>query len=368
MNRETAILQIVPHQPGTDDGVGDYAMAIARQFARNHGMRSAFAVAGPTTVTEKNGFPILAGLDAALNELTSSAIPHVILHYANYGYDKRGVPRRLLEAVRAMRPRVSGSWITTFHELYASGPPWRSAFWTRPAQVSIARELMDLSSACVVSNEVIKQEILRHDGNKRVHVIPVMSNFGEPQWSSLPPKSSRHWAICGGTELIERSLRAFARIHDRIPAEHQPEHVTIAGGAKVGGIERELQALARKLSRVTFEYHPQVSVEKASTLLAPCGFGWLDYFGRGKAWPGMIFKSGSLAACCAHGIIPILSHREDELRLGADTFPGPFFIAPNGAKFPDSSAVTATQKALHTWYENHASSARVAALYAEALS
>ncbi len=363
MPLEATVLQIVPQLPGSYDGVGDYALALAKRLQSNHGLRTTFAVAAETAVGEKEGFKVVSGLRSAL----AADFHHVILHYANYGYQPRGVPFDLLHCARELHRRLRGRWITTFHEIYASGPPWRSAFWLRPFQVKIARDLVDLSSCCVVSNEIIKREIVRHDRGKPVHVVPVTSNFGEPPLSALSAKSLHRWAICGGTALIERSLRTFARIQRFIPPEYFPEQMEIIGGAATEGIRHELRGLQESMPNVSFRHHAQVTVETASPLLAACTFGWLDYFGMGKPWPGMIFKSGSFAALCAHGIVPILAHDERFLSAGAEALPGPFFCTVNSVRFPEPGQVIEIQWALHGWYDRNTSSTRTAALYAEAL-
>jgi hypothetical protein len=330
-------------------------------------LRTTFVVAASTSVREKEGFPVISGLHVP-SAANSAVLPvHVILHYANYGYQRRGVPFQLLRFARELHGCMAGRWITTFHELYASGPPWRSAFWVRPFQVKIARDLMDLSSSCVVSNEVIKSEIARHNPRKPVHVVPVMSNFGEPPLAALAAKSSKRWAIAGGTILIERSLRAFARIQSLIPAAYFPDEVEVIGGIDHEHVRGRLQMLRDSVPAVSFRHHPQVDAETASSLLASCAFGWLDYFGGGQAWPGMIFKSGSFAAFCAHGIVPILSHAEPELSLGADSFPGPYYITPAVTKLPGPETLIQTQQAVRAWYDRNAFSARTAAVYAEAL-
>jgi hypothetical protein len=367
MDAEAGIWQVLPHLPGSNDGVGDYALNLARQLSALHGLRTTFVVAAGSSVREKEGFPVISGLPAALPPVSADLPAHVILHYANYGYQPRGVPFQLLHFARNLRGHVAGRWITTFHELYASGPPWRSAFWVRPLQVRIARDLMNLSSACVVSNNVIEREIHRHDPQKLVHVVPVMSNFGEPASPVLGEKSPKHWAIAGGTALIERSLRAFARIKSLIPTAYFPDQVEVVGGVDNQDVREQFLMLRAAFPTVSFQHHPKVSADRASMILAPCAFGWLDYFGKGKAWPGMILKSGSFAAFCAHGIVPVLSHAELSLSAGADSFPGPFFIIDRGTRLPEPEMLQRTQQEVRAWYDRNASSVRAAEVYAEAL-
>ena len=196
------ILQIVPQLPGTGDGVGDYALNLARSLATEHGVETLFAVARKTAVTEKEGFPVLSGLET-LFDSPGSGWEHAVLHYVNYGYQPRGVPTLLHKVVQRLRPQLRGRWLTTFHEIYASGPPWKSAFWVRPFQVRIAHAMIDASTVCVVSNPAIERAIHAHDAAKKVYTVPVMSNFGEPAPAEFATAASpKRWVICGGTALI----------------------------------------------------------------------------------------------------------------------------------------------------------------------
>jgi hypothetical protein len=363
METERIVLQIVPHLPGSYGGVGDYALALAKKMAASHGLRTVFAVAKGAGVEEIEGFRVISGLEFAL----TTHFHHVILHYVNYGYQSRGIPFGMRDAARTLRSRLSGRWITMFHEIYASGPPWRSAFWLRPWQVKIARAMIDLSHACVVSNEVIKREIQRHDSAKKVYVVPVMSNLGEPPLSELRLKSPNRWVICGGTELIKRSLHTLRRIHKWIPREFYPATIDVVGGGATPSVRHQLRVTKGIMLDTSIQHHPEISSGNASQILAACSFGWLDYFGPGKAWPGMIFKSGSFAALYAHGIIPVLAHKEPPLSLGSDPLPGPFFCMPKAVKFPERERLGETRDALHAWYNRNASSVHAAAIFAEAL-
>src|SRR5437764_7606448 len=185
MATRDTVLQIVPHLPGTFDGVGDYALNLARALSADHGITTTFLVAAKTSATCKNGFALVSELDPVAASELARQHEHVILHYVNYGYQARGVPFRLRSFVKQLRPALRGRWVTTFHELYASGPPWKSAFWLRPFQVKIARDLIDLSNACIVSNPVIRDEIRRYAPSKPVYRIAIMSNLGEPELSAV---------------------------------------------------------------------------------------------------------------------------------------------------------------------------------------
>jgi hypothetical protein len=362
----TTILQIVPQTPGSFDGVGDYALGLAKALSANHGCQTVFAVAKSMASGAKHEFPIIAGLHSTL--ASDLACEHVILHYANYGYQSRGVPLGLRKFARALRKKLRGRWITVFHELYAFGPPWKSAFWLYPLQARIAHDMIDISDACVVSSDTIEAAIHTHDPEKRVHLLPVMSNFGEPANPISTSRSPRRWAICGGERLIRRSLRSFVAAQRMIPGAFFPEKLEIIGGPQSAAARAAIRQVERMISSTSCRYYPEVTASVASDLLRACSFAWIDYFGKGKVWPGMIFKSGSFAACCAHGVLPIVSHDEPPPALNGEPFPDWSYITPHGARFPEAAEIGAMSEQIYAWYHRHASAACAARAYAEVLA
>ena len=359
-----AVLQIVPHLPGSYDGVGDYALNLAKALSKASNLQTIFLVAQTTDSRSKDGFEVVSGL---ARDLSSRSFDKVILHYANYGYQSRGVPFELRRFSEGLRRNLHGRWITTFHELYASGPPWKSAFWMRPWQVKIARDLVDVSDFCFVSNDVIRNAIFRHDSRKRIRLLPVMSNFGEPELADFDGRPKTRWAICGGETLIARSLRSLKAALPGIPLNYFPTKIEIIGGHQGESIREVVQDLQAAMPDTSFNCHPEITADGASQILAGCSLGWLDYYGRGKAWPGMLFKSGSFAAYCAHGVIPVLSHEESTLTLEGDELPGPYFIAGAKVKLPEFERLSQTRRQIYDWYHKHASSERAADAYLEAL-
>jgi hypothetical protein len=195
-----------------------------------------------------------------------------------------------------------------------------------------------------------------------------MSNFGEPQVSNFDAASPKHWAICGGTALIKRSLELFEQLHPLIPEEFSPDHLDVVGGREEMSIISTLDRLKRSRSGLSCDYHPEVSAELASEILRQSSFGWIDYFGGGKMWPSMVLKSTAFAAFCAHGIVPILSHREEPIAVDGDSLPGPYFITPEAINFPRPDQLRETQRNVYAWYHAHAHSRQLARVYAEALT
>ena len=293
----------------------------------------------------------------------------MLLHYVNYGYQPRGVPFALRRLARELRAQLPGRWVTTFHEIYASGPPWRSEFWLRPFQVRIARDLVHLSDVCFASNSTVAAEIQRHEAGKKVYLAPVMSNFGEPQITDFRAASPTRWAIFGGTALVRRSLLSFEKMWSSIPAAFSPSHIEVIGGRHEISTRQLCDQLVERIPNLVCRYHPEITAPAASELLTQCSFAWLDYYGGGRAWPGMIMKSGVFAACGAHGIVPILSHEEAPFSVGdGDPFPGPWFWTPQAARFPLAERLHEIREKIYQWYWAHAATPRLAQLYAEAFA
>src|SRR5437868_7471730 len=330
------VLQIVPHLPGTFDGVGDYALNLARALSAEHGITTTFLVAAKTSASSKDGYQIVSGWDNIGAAELAQTNEHVILHYANSGYQRRGVPFALRRFVKQLRQQLRGRLVTMFHELYASGRPSQSAFWVRPFQVRLARDLIDASSSCVASNAPIEQAIHAYDPLKEIRTVPIMSNFGEPDLTDFAAASAKRWVICGGTALVSRSLSRFEQLLPLVPTTFAPEHLDVVGGRPDSLIVAAIDRLKRGRS---VHHYPEVTVDLASEVLRQSSFGWLDYFGNGKVWPSMILKSGAFAALCAHGVIPIVSHREDSIIVDGDALPGPFYLTPDTIEFPRAHEV-----------------------------
>ncbi|MEP6937460.1 MAG: glycosyltransferase family 1 protein, partial [Chthoniobacterales bacterium] len=154
------VLQLLPRTPGSFDGVGDYALNLARFLSAQDGIRSVFAVREHTPERGPEQLEVLPMDDDCVAAAKSAGkFDGVILHYANYGYQKRGIPTWLPRFITRLRYAMTGRLITVFHELYASGSPWGSAFWLQPLQKRIATQISTLSDGCIVSNEVTAEQL-----------------------------------------------------------------------------------------------------------------------------------------------------------------------------------------------------------------
>lgn len=351
MNISVTVLQIVPRIPGTLDGVGDYALIVADKLRQNHGCNSIFAAREFHSTRNVHGFAAIS-LDSAEKTQSRKKFDNVILHWVNYGYQKRGVPFSLLRTLSNLQGGHHGSLVTIFHELYASAPPWRSAFWLRPLQINICRSVAKISDACIVSSEAALAELESLAPGSRVSVHPVISTFGEPSLGldRLSGRDFHRWVICGGTALVERSIRSFRKILDRIPDVFSPRELFVLGGRD----NPATRGIIAELSSLRCDYRPQIEAEEASHILSTCSFAWIDYFHRPDVLTSAVLKSTAFAAACAHGVIPVLPHPGSPISLKGDQLPGPYFINTVNSKLPETPAEIAA--AIYAWYQRNVSS------------
>jgi hypothetical protein len=354
----------VPRTPGSFDGVGDYALALARKLRLLFDCETIFAARDCTRRTDVDGFEVRPFESAKPSRLSGAEFDHVILHYVNYGYHARGIPFGLVPVASDIRQTCRGRFLTIFHELYASGTPWKSAFWLQPLQKRIARTLAQLSEVCVVSSEAMLRDLERLAANSKGIVHPVVSNFGEPELSAgqFLQRDPHHWAICGGTALIERSLKSFCTIMNRIPEEIAPRQLFVFGGSD----NSVVRSLLRECGIQT-DYQPRISSSEASSFLSASSFLWLDYFDRPDVPMEFVLKSTAFAAACAHGVVPIFPQRSSAISVEGDRLPGPFFITADSFQLPSANARADLAEEFYTWYQRHASSDHLAHGVARAL-
>jgi len=344
------ILQIVPRVPGGIDGVGDYALTLAAKLRDGYGCTTMFVTPDASSATTVRGFEVLP-----VDRLTAAAqeADRVILHYVNYGYQKRGVPFRLLSILRRLRQQHRGALLTIFHELYASGPPWRSAFWLRPLQIHLAKSVARLPDECIVSNENFVRELRRLVPDARVHLHPVPSGLEEPTLShdQIANRDPHRWVIVGGTGLSERSVRSFVSVIREIPDSIAPRELLVLGGHENPVTRSLLVNLA-----IESDYRPGITAAEASEILRTCSFTWFNYFHRPDIETSVVLKSSAYASACAHGVIPVFPHRGSPISVEGDPLPGPFFVLRGEKQVPTADSRGAIAQSIYDWYQRHVSS------------
>jgi hypothetical protein len=177
-----------------------------------------------------------------------------------------------------------------FHELYASGPIWRSSFWTSPLQRWIAKSLASLSNHCFTNLTVNTRTLQRLTarGENDFTVLPVFSNVGEPEqlpdWDDRKPRM-----IVFGSAPQRRRVY----LEHRTDLEKACQVLELDEIVDIGA-PLDIPQLSVRVSQRGILPATEVSREM---LAARTGF-----FAYPTAYLG---KSGIFAAYAAHGLVPV---------------------------------------------------------------
>jgi hypothetical protein len=266
------LIQIVPHLPPAPEGVGGYAAALAVELRERLGVESRFAIDAATA----------AGLGGST----------VLLHYANYGYQTRGCPVSLVHGLLSWKRSAAGRrLVTIFHEVYASGPPWRSSFWTSPLQRRLAAALARGGDGAVTSLELYAGLLKRLAPGVEVHVLPIFSTVGEPE--NVPPLSerSRTMVVFGGPGARDR---AYGEQREALEAACQAWRIQ-----EILDIGPALSSVPSNVGNIPVRTLGPLPASEVSRLLLGSFAGFLAYPST------FLGKSTIFAAYCAHGLLPV---------------------------------------------------------------
>jgi hypothetical protein len=295
------IIQIVPALPPVVNGLGDHALLLARELRDRHDVNTTFIVGDPSARRAKDvdGFSIqiLPGRSAPqfidLFEALSSKAAIVLLHYVGYGYARRGCPFWLVDALEKWRHASDDrTLITMFHELYASGPFWRSSFWTSRCQKGLTKRLADVSDHCRTSIKVYADILAELSPRHRNQIpfTPVFSNVGE--LSEFFPEMNRKPKL-----LVFGNANSRRAIYERRLEE-------LTGACLRLNLSEIVDVGPRTGMNPTFPipYHTMgiLEIDALGKVFREVSTGIVNY---PSAYLG---KSTIFAAYAAHGVVPLL--------------------------------------------------------------
>jgi hypothetical protein len=345
------LIHVVPRRTAEPDGVADYASALARALRAYRGVNSVFLSGTPsvgamaveddwkTVCVPKRKAQILTDTVQLLSAETNARA--VVLHFSGYGYEKRGVPLWLIQGLRIWKRCAGGMpLLTIFHELYATGRPWQSAFWVSPLQRHIARSILNLSWAAITPTDLYSKRLSEwRDGDAtKITAMPVFSNVGEPGCGSAPCARTAAAVVFGLAGVEDRLFGIYRSEIERI--------VSALGIEKVFDVGPRLSSIPRILAGTPVISKGVLPQRAVSELLQQARFGFLAY-------PlDLIGKSGVFAAYAAHGVVPIVFSDKQGSFDGLQ--PSRHFL--DGLRFGtrvDAEDLASIQGKLFTWYTSH---------------
>lgn len=304
-------MQIVSGLSPPLNGIGDYALGLARQLKADFATDSIFVVAGMNAASAVDrGFAALplrerssTGLVRALEEAAGSASfqgepQTVLVHMSPYGYDSGGFPLWLSAGMRrwsraqTSRRRV----ITIFHELDAFGPPWTRAFWISPLQRMVTRGVLDSTHVAIATLGANARKLKAWASPKSLSItcLAIPSSVGEP--AAIPPIAVRKRRICLFGIRAGANLPPYAAgLLATLVRGWAIEEIAVVGGSPA------VQPFENIGCRVVA--YPGLSAEPIGALLSDSilGMSWYP--------PAPIAKSSVYAAYCAHGVPTVVLGR-----------------------------------------------------------
>jgi hypothetical protein len=351
-----AVMQIVPAPPAAADGLGGYAAALGPRLAALLGGEVRLLVGAPEradgrradAVPERSAEGLLGALRAWRDEQPDDSCA-VILQYAGYGYQARGCPRWLVDGLAAWRRLSPGCRLVTFfHEVYASGPPWRSSFWLSTVQRRLAARLAGMSDGTATSLDLYAALLGRLCPRAApAAVLPVVSNVGEP--AVVPPLAARPRRL-----IVFGGAGNRSRIYSRHLADLAAA-CRAAGAVEIAdvGPPVDLPAAVGEIPVARLGLLPAAEVS-AALLGAVAGF---------LAYPAAFLgKSGAFAAFCAHGLATVCTSAAPPtggLRAGEHYLP---LESIHSIQSHGPGGFQATADAARAWYAGHSLDRHAAAL------
>lgn len=353
-NKPIKIIQIVPQLPLSISGVGDYALNLARQLWKDYEIETHFIIGtsnwqGATTIQDFPIQKVVARSAEALFFLLStdsnqsaSAPTSVLLHYVGYGYANRGCPTWLVEGLERWKANTANSHLVTmFHEVYASGPLWTSAFWLSRQQRNLAARLAQLSDRCFTSKQYYAEILSELSQGKQTQIptLPVFSNIGEPD--QVPPLAKRHkrLVVFGG-----RSKRL--RVYQKSLAELR-HACQLLGIKEILDIGPSTGLTLSPVNGVPVVEMGQLDATEISDILSTSLAGFFNYNLEYLA------KSTIFAAYCAHGLLPV-SPRCHALSVDGIASGKHYWIPHDKTTgLKDLLEMQAIADNAYTWYQTH---------------
>lgn len=338
------IIQVVPELPPAISGLGDYAFNLACQLRQDFGIDTQFIVCNSKWEGnyELDGFKIRYLKNELANELAKMLNDHsiVLIHYSGYGYSKKGIPYWLFKGLNYWKYNNSShKLVTSFHEVYATSSPLKSAFWLSYIQKYIASKIAQISDFCYLSlGSHIKW--LKKYSSCPILTLPVFSNVGELKENKLFSERKKQLVVFG----------TYGR---RLPIYKNSNELLVNISKKL-----EIKEIIDIGLPIPTEYTSSFDIpvkvlgetpsSLISSILSNSIAGVIDY-------PSSILsKSGIFAAYCAHGMLPIVvgskpSDKEiDCLKANINYYIPEEDFTPMSVDMAQDIADNA-----YSWYQNH---------------
>jgi hypothetical protein len=335
------LIQVVPQLKPARCGVSDHAIALASELGTGFGIDSAFVVLNSD---EPSGVPypvVHCSPDQLLNACISFSTNEstaILVHVSGYGYSEDGAPALLAEALRDVKASSRFRIAVFFHELYACGMPWTSAFWNARRQKRVLRRIVEVCDLPITNIRVfadwLDRETFRQSAS-RVQYLPVFSLVGEAQEPVPQAYRDPVMAVFGLGETRQRAYTELSTLGNTMHQLGVEEILDIGSACEV----------PRELSVIPVRRLGVLAAADIDRQFMRTAFGYLAYP------PNCLAKSGVFAGYSAHGVIPVIAqHFRGEFDGLQD---GVHLLSPRTAKSIEPAGLEQCSIAAWRWYAGH---------------
>ena len=330
------LVQIVPPGQG---GVRDYLECLRSQWAQT-GIESHVIELSQALATTQSLLDRVLSLAGAGDQPNSRETFSLLINFSGYGYEQRGLCFWLLREVERAKAHLGDRLrvVAMFHELFASGPLWGSAFWLSPLQARIARKLARLSDAIWTNTESHGRWLREQVGpSMPITVQPVFSTVGEPEHRAPTSGREPSLVVFGSPSTRRRALAALPPYVEALGRQGISEILEVGSG----------EATPWTAPGLKLRFLGRVEKSDLRALLERSAFGLIEYP------PKYLGKSTVFAAYAVHGCVSInVAHAADDsdgLQSGQH-----FVSLSHDTLLPTvPKALEATASAACNWYAPH---------------
>jgi hypothetical protein len=335
------IIQVVPRMTPALCGVSDGALLLAGELEAGFGIQTAVAVLSANK-THDAPFPILYGSPAQLLEtcltLSKGEPGYLLVHLSGYGYSADGAPTLLAEALHNVKASGRFRIAVFFHELFAGGMPWTSAFWHAHRQKRVLRRIIEVCDLPITNIRVYADWLNRvtvRPTASPIQYLPVFSQVGEAQQHISLADRDPVMAVFGLGGTRQKAFHELSALGTML---HQ------LGIQEILDIGPEFEAPG-KMHGIPVRRMGVLAAEEIAGQFSRSAFGYLSYP------PNCLAKSGVFAGYSAHGVIPVIAQNFrgefDGLQDGVHV------LSPQTAKAMEPAGMEPCSIAVWRWYSGH---------------
>jgi hypothetical protein len=335
------LIQVVPRLQPTRCGVSDHAIALASELRTRYGIDTAFVVLNSDERCDVPYSVIHCSPDRLLNACISSSQNQpaaILVHLSGYGYSADGAPTLLAEALGSVRTGGRFRVAVFFHELFATGMPWKSAFWYSRRQKKAVRRIAEACDLLVTNTRNYVEWLHRETAPQSaspIQCLPVFSQVGEAE--QIIPLAGRDpsMAVFGLGRTRQNAYRELTALGPMLEQLGIREILDIGPEFEPPG----------ELHGIPVRHMGVLAATEIATQFSRSTFGFLSY-------PHMpLAKSGVFAGYCAHGVIPLIARDFPGQVDGLED--GVHVLSPRTQAAAQASGLEGCSIAAWRWYSGH---------------